>query len=103
MNRTHCFLLGLVLGATGLAAAQNYWVIQAEDGLHVVRKLESRLELPYVDIRQFSLEDWKSRPELAKAIFRANQANATPAVEADAWPAPAGTLLERLQPRPANR
>jgi hypothetical protein len=103
MNRTHCFLLGLVLGATGLSAAQNYWVIQAEDGLHVVRKLETRLELPYVDIRQFTLEDWKSRPELAKAIFRANQASATPQVEQDAWPAPAGTLLERLQPRAGSR
>lgn len=103
MNRTHCFLLGLVLGATGLAAAQNYWIVQAEDGLHVVRKLESRLELPYVDIRQFTLEDWKSQPGLAKAIFRANQASAAPEVEQEAWPAPAGTLLERLQPRPGVR
>ncbi len=73
MNRLTSFLLGVVVGAGGLAIAMNYHVVRASDGLHLVPKLAAKFEQPYVDIRSFTLQDWQQHQSLAMAIMKANK------------------------------
>jgi hypothetical protein len=73
MNRAGSFLLGMAVGATALMLAMNYTAVQARDGFHFVRKISPKLELPFVDIRQFRLEQWQKKQSLALAILRAKK------------------------------
>ena len=73
MSRLASFFLGVLAGATLLHAAMNYHVIRAGDGFHMVAKQPARLSEAYVDIRDFSVADWPSHPQLASAIVQADK------------------------------
>lgn len=68
-----CFLAGVIAGGAFVASAFSLHVVQATDGFHVVSKRPASLDSTYVDIRNYSLRDWQSRPNLAKALVASGQ------------------------------
>ncbi|HEY6564075.1 MAG TPA: hypothetical protein VIY86_06235, partial [Pirellulaceae bacterium] len=48
-------------------------IVRAEDGMHVIPKLQSTLAQTYVDIRGYGIEQWNSRRLLAASITRAGK------------------------------
>lgn len=75
MNRLTSFFLGVVVGAVGLYVSENYYLVRSTESFHLVPKVAAKLEFPYRDIRQYSVEDWKENPALGLAIIRANKAD----------------------------
>jgi hypothetical protein len=73
MGRIGSFLAGFVAGAVVLGGTMHYTVVRADDGVHVVQKLTPELRQPFVDIRQFTIEDWQNQPRLAAALMRGKQ------------------------------
>ncbi|MEM8734153.1 MAG: hypothetical protein AAGG44_08020 [Planctomycetota bacterium] len=73
MNRITVFLLGVVVGALGLYVSENFYVVRSEQTVHLVPKIASKLELPYRDIRAYTVDDWQNNPALALAILKANK------------------------------
>lgn len=73
MRRLSTFIFGMVFGAGLLYFALNYHLIHADDGLHLVPKLNAELGSTYVDIREFTLADWADHPQLASALIESDQ------------------------------
>lgn len=73
MSRLGMFLLGVVVGILLYAGATRFYVVRAQDGFHLVPKQAAQLSETYVDIRQFTLSDWTSHPQLAAALAKANK------------------------------
>lgn len=68
MSRLSSFFSGMVCGAVGILIAMNYYVVRSKESVHLVPKVAAKLEMPYYDIRNYSLEDWQRHPSLAAAI-----------------------------------
>jgi hypothetical protein len=68
MSRLSSFFLGMICGAAGLLISMNFYIVRSKESFHFVPKVAAKLELPYYDIRNFTVEDWQRRPSLAAAI-----------------------------------
>jgi hypothetical protein len=75
MKRFSTFALGVFFGAAGMFLSMNYHLVRSKEGFHLVPKLAAKFEQPYVDIRNFSLQDWQNHQALAVAIMKANKGN----------------------------
>jgi len=64
------FFLGLVVGSGLMFGALTYHLVRADDGFHLVPKLEGGFGESYVDIREFTVRDWMDHRSLAAAIIR---------------------------------
>lgn len=73
MRRIWTFVSGIIVGGILIFAAMNYHIIRANDGLHVVPKVDAQLALTYADIRDFTVADWAKNSELAAALMNANR------------------------------
>ncbi len=73
MNRLTVFLLGVLTGAGLLYLSENYYVVRSKEAVHVVPKVAAKLEIPYRDIRSYTMEDWKHNPSLALAIVKSQK------------------------------
>lgn len=73
MRRLMTFILGMVVGGSLLYGAQKYHLIRAEDGFHLVPKIQAKLPATYVDIRNFTASDWAQHSDVAMALVSANQ------------------------------
>lgn len=73
MRRVWTFICGTIVGGALIYVAMNYHIIHAQDGLHVVPKVEAKLALTYADIRDFTVADWAKHGELAAALMNANR------------------------------
>lgn len=73
MGRISSFLTGMVAGAATLAGATHYHVVRGNEGVFVVRKVQSNLSDIYVDTREFTVSDWKQHKMLAVAIMQAER------------------------------
>ncbi len=73
MSRLSTFLLGVVVGAAGLFVSENYYIVRAPDNFHLVPKVAAKLEFPYRDIRNYTVEDWKQNVSLGAAIVKAGK------------------------------
>jgi hypothetical protein len=73
MRRLWTFASGILFGGMLVFAAMNYHVIRANDGFHVVPKIDAELALTYADIRDFTVTDWAKNSELAAALMSANR------------------------------
>jgi len=73
MNRVESFIAGLVLGIAGLYGAMHYSIVRAQDGIHFIPKISARLEPPYVDIRDFTLDQWQKKQTLALSILKSKK------------------------------
>jgi len=73
MNRFSSFVLGLMVGILGLYITMHFSLVRAVDGYHIIPKIAAKIEVPYTDIRKFSLENWQRKQSLALAILKANK------------------------------
>jgi hypothetical protein len=73
MKRLTTFVMGMAVGAAILLGALKYHVVRANDGLHLVPKLDAQLAGTYADIRAFTIADWAQNPDLAAALIDAGQ------------------------------
>lgn len=67
------FFFGLLLGAGLMYGAMHYHLVRGEDGVFLVPKVTNQLGDVYVDIRDFTLEDWKKHKPLAAAIMKSER------------------------------
>ncbi|MFG0255749.1 MULTISPECIES: hypothetical protein [Rhodopirellula] len=67
------FFFGLFLGAALMYGAMHYHLVRGQDGVFMVPKVTSDLRDVYVDIRGFTLEDWKQHKPLAAAIMNSDR------------------------------
>lgn len=84
MKRLSSFLLGVAVGAALIFGALNYHLVRANDGLHLVRKVDARLSGTYVDVRPYTIADWARNPELAAALIDAGKRDLVESSAADA-------------------
>lgn len=75
MSRLSSFFLGMFCGAAGLLIAMNFYIVRSKENFHFVPKVAAKLEMPYYDIRNFTVEDWQRRPSLAAAIVTSKNQN----------------------------
>ena len=75
MNRISSFLLGMVVGAVLLFLSMNFYIVRTNDGTSMVRKISAKIEMPYYDVRNYSLEDWQNHQALFLALVKANKAD----------------------------
>lgn len=75
MNRLTSFILGIIVGAAGLFVSENYYIVRSTKSFHFVPKVAAKLEFPYRDIREYTVEDWKKNVSLGAAIVKANKAD----------------------------
>jgi len=73
MNRLTTFLLGMVAGAGLLYTSENYYIVRGNEGVHVVPKIAGKIEFPYRDIRNFTVDDWRNNVSLGAAIVKADK------------------------------
>jgi hypothetical protein len=73
MGRISFFLAGIMVGAVAMFTTLKYHVVRAEDGFHLVPKMQSDFSDPYVDVRNFTMSDWDNHRELAVAIVKADK------------------------------
>ena len=73
MNRITSFLLGMVVGAVGLFVSENYYIVRSKESFHLIPKVAAKLELPYRDIRSYTVDDWKNNPSLGLAIVNSKK------------------------------
>jgi len=67
------FLFGMITGAVLLYAAMHYHVVRGDQGVFLVPKISNNLSDVYVDIRDFTLDDWTRHKPLAAAIMKADR------------------------------
>lgn len=68
MRKIISLIVVLGIGALLMFVAMNYHIVRANDGHHMIRKSTANLSSSYVDIREFTVSDWKQQSELAKNI-----------------------------------
>ena len=73
MSRLSTFLLGILVGAVGVVVSENYYIVRSKETFHLVPKVAARLEVPYRDIRQYTIEDWQNNQSLALAIIKSQK------------------------------
>ena len=73
MNRVSSFAFGLIVGVLGLYITMHFSLVRARDGFHVIPKIAAKVDVPYTDIRDFTLENWLGKQLLALAILKANK------------------------------
>ena len=70
MRRLFTLLLGIGLGGCAVYIGFNYHVLQTNDGLLFVPKVEADLQDPYCDVRQWGADDWRGHTKLTEAVVR---------------------------------
>ena len=73
MNRVSSFAFGLIVGVLGLYITMHFSLVRAQDGYHLIPKIAAKVDVPYTDIRNFTLENWQRKQSLALSILKANK------------------------------
>ena len=73
MNRVSSFAVGVAVGIAGLYITMHFTLVRAGDGFHLVPKIAAKVDMPYTDIRNFTLGNWQKNKALTLAILRANK------------------------------
>ncbi|HBE68149.1 MAG TPA: hypothetical protein DDW52_08365 [Planctomycetaceae bacterium] len=63
----------MVAGAGLLYTSENYYIVRGNEGVHVVPKIAGKIEFPYRDIRNFTVDDWRNNVSLGAAIVKADK------------------------------
>lgn len=97
MRRLFALAFGMILGGILVFSAFQYHLVRTDRGFYFVKKRQSTLDDPYVDIRHWEGQEWKAHPTLVEAVVAGGHSD---------WIAPAhkeGPLREffsRLRPKP---
>ena len=73
MRRLMFFAAGVVVGGVLIYVTLQNHLIRSKKGFHLIPKAKATLSKSYVDIRQFTLADWKNNADVALALTNANQ------------------------------
>jgi hypothetical protein len=73
MGQLGSFVGGLVVGSVAVFVGLKYHVVRANDGVHLVPKLQAQFDEAYVDIRKFDYTDWNEHRGLAVAMVQAEK------------------------------
>ncbi len=99
MRHLTTFIMGMATGGALLYGALHYHLIRANDGFHLVPKLEHKLAATYVDIRSFTAADWAKHADIAGALMDANQGQLIEGSATDALRNGVDQLLNRIEQR----
>lgn len=84
MGKLYNFVLGVVVGFFLYHVATNYHLVYANDGVHLVGKVQPRLAESYVDVRSFTPADWANHPALMLDLQQAGKGHVITGGTADA-------------------
>lgn len=73
MRRLFFFAAGVIVGGVLIYLALQNHLIRSKKGFHLIPKANATLAKSYVDIRDFTLADWKRNADVALALTNANQ------------------------------
>lgn len=73
MGRIGTFLMGAAVGGAAVYGSLLYHVVHAEDGMHFISKSSVSFQDIYVDVREFTAQDWIDHPDLASAVMRSGK------------------------------
>jgi hypothetical protein len=99
MRRLSTFIFGMVAGGILIYMALNFHLIRANDGMHLVPKVESKLAATYVDVRSFAAADWLAHKDVAMALVRAERGDLLESMAADSL----ANDIDRLLPPSASQ
>jgi len=68
MRRLTTLLFGMALGAGLVFSAHHYHLVRTGKQFLLIPKIEVSLVDPYVDVRDWGLDDWEKHPELLAAM-----------------------------------
>ena len=68
MRRLTTLLFGMALGGGLVFAAHHYHLVRTGKQFLLIPKIEVSLVDPYVDVRDWHLDDWEEHPELLAAM-----------------------------------
>lgn len=107
MGQLGSFLGGIVVGGVAVFVGLKYHVVRANDGVHLVPKLQAQFDEAYVDIRKFGFEDWNKHRGLAVAMVQAEKGYLMQETATDSLRRSVDNVLEGLgnfrgQQPPAN-
>jgi len=68
MRRLNAALYGILLGGGAVYFAFQFHLVRAEEGFLVIPKNNSAMIDPYVDVREWTVADWKTHPELIQSL-----------------------------------
>lgn len=95
MRSVWIFLGGLITGVLLMGLSYDYHLVRTGDGFLVIPKTQSALKNIYVDIRNWSLQDWGAHPDVARALIQDGRSDLiTTGIAEDA--------LEQLIPPPPD-
>ena len=95
MRRLSTFIFGMVVGGLLIYVALNYHLIHAQDGLHMVPKVDATLASTYVDVRSLGIRDMAQYPQVAMAISKAGRQDLLESIAGNALE----TEIDRLNPQ----
>jgi hypothetical protein len=96
MKRFTSFFAGVVVGAIGLYLVMSYHIVRANDGIHLVPKIAAKLDQPYYDIRNYTIQDWQQNQSLALALLKANKGDVMKDASLDGFKRSAQNLLDQF-------
>ena len=70
MHRITWFVGGFVAGIVALLVVQQYHIVRADEGLHLVPRVSAGYDDIFVDIREFQVNDWSEHESLAMAMVK---------------------------------
>ena len=68
MRRLTTLLFGMALGGGLVFSAHHYHLVRTGKQFLLIPKIEVSLIDPYVDVREWHLDDWEGHPELLAAM-----------------------------------
>ena len=68
MRRLTTLLFGMALGGGLVFSAHHYHLVRTGKQFLLIPKIEVSLVDPYVDVRDWHLDDWEEHPELLAAM-----------------------------------
>lgn len=72
--KTLIFLVGAIGGATISAGVHQCHIVQTGDQWLIVPRVGVTLKDVYADVRNWTIEDWRAHPELARDMVKAGHA-----------------------------
>ena len=87
------FIMGFIVGGATVLGALRYHVVRAADRVHFVPKMSATLSETYVDIRQYTPQEWSNHQAVAAALIRDGKGNLVQGAAVDSlWNGAEGLL-----------
>lgn len=67
------FVMGIIVGIALTIGAQRYHVLNTDQGIQFVPKLVQGFGETYLDVREFTLDDWSRHKSVAAAVVHAGK------------------------------